>query len=305
MDILISHNLSPRDIPYYHEVPCGKCIACRLQHGRKWSARLLETLNNSFNNYFLTLTYSDDDLIKLFNIGDNIPELNPDHLDDFLNRIKVKLRAAHEKQLRHSGCDTKIAHKLSKYPKYYAVGDYGETTFRPHYHVLLFNCVISHEELYQLVYDTFDYGLLHDVRPMLPEHCSYAVKYVATYSPQFKYAVDNNLELPFYRSSRGLIPDNQRLSNLAVEYDSGNRTLQHGRAHYGYPAYVKHLLNKYRYLDIDDNMYDAYSQLVKDSSLPQSFLDENDYLLRKKPDFLLSESEIKQKEYKLLKQLKL
>lgn len=68
--------------------------------------------NNHEKNCFVTLTYSDD----------NLPaghSLAPDHVQNWLKR----LRKTHEPE------------KL----RYYLVGEYGDDTNRPHYHVALFN----------------------------------------------------------------------------------------------------------------------------------------------------------------------
>lgn len=62
-------------------------------------------------NCFLTLTYNDD----------NLPDdksLNPKHVQDFLKRLRRRIEP---KKIR-----------------YFAVGEYGETTHRPHYHLVLF-----------------------------------------------------------------------------------------------------------------------------------------------------------------------
>jgi len=58
---------------------------------------------------FLTLTYSDKFLPS---------ELNPHHLRDFLKRLRSRIAPA----------------KL----RYFAVGEYGEKTWRPHFHLALF-----------------------------------------------------------------------------------------------------------------------------------------------------------------------
>lgn len=46
--------------PNYFEIPCGKCIGCRLQHGQDWSGRILMESLCHDNNWFITLTYDDE-----------------------------------------------------------------------------------------------------------------------------------------------------------------------------------------------------------------------------------------------------
>lgn len=93
--------------------PCGRCLHCKINKSREWTNRLLlENMCSSFSS-FLTLTYNDD------HIPDN-GNLEPVHLRNFIQTLR---RKTHENQ------------KL----RYFAVGEYGETTWRPHYHVALFS----------------------------------------------------------------------------------------------------------------------------------------------------------------------
>lgn len=95
---------------------CGQCIPCRLNRRRLWTHRLmLETTLHS-SSVFVTLTYSDDALS--YRISSRLPQLEPYHLQTWLKRIR---KAAEPLRLR-----------------FYAVGEYGDVSFRPHYHVALF-----------------------------------------------------------------------------------------------------------------------------------------------------------------------
>jgi len=91
------------------EVPCGQCIGCRLERSRQWAVRIMHELQFHDSASFLTLTYNDD----------NLPadaSLHKRDLQLFLKRLRF----------------TK-----GKF-RYYACGEYGETTKRPHYHVVVF-----------------------------------------------------------------------------------------------------------------------------------------------------------------------
>lgn len=91
-------------------VPCGQCIGCRLDRSRAWALRI--THEATLHNYssFLTLTYSD----RHMPVG---ASLDKKHLQDFLKRLRF-----------HSEVPL----------RYYACGEYGTETKRPHYHVCLF-----------------------------------------------------------------------------------------------------------------------------------------------------------------------
>lgn len=91
--------------------PCGQCMPCRVNRRRVWTHRImLEGLQHD-TSAFVTLTYSDE----------NMPSdgsLRPNDVQDWLKRLRRKMEP---QRLR-----------------YYLVGEYGDTTHRPHYHAALF-----------------------------------------------------------------------------------------------------------------------------------------------------------------------
>lgn len=90
--------------------PCGKCLPCLARWRAVWQHRImLETLCHS-DNAFVTLTYADDTLPADLS-------LDPATLQRFLKRLRVRLN-----------------YKV----RYYAVGEYGDQSERPHYHLVLF-----------------------------------------------------------------------------------------------------------------------------------------------------------------------
>lgn len=95
-----------------NELPCGRCMPCRINKKRMWTGRiLLENKESRNSSTFLTLTYDDEHLPK-------DKSLQPKDLIDYINR------------LRHSS--------LGGF-RYFAVGEYGDKTARPHYHMAIFN----------------------------------------------------------------------------------------------------------------------------------------------------------------------
>lgn len=70
---------------------------------------------------FLTLTYSDEWLPDDYS-------LNPKTLQDFMKRLRIKVARAKGVKLR-----------------FFACGEYGDTTQRPHYHVILFGEDFLHD----------------------------------------------------------------------------------------------------------------------------------------------------------------
>lgn len=96
---------------------CGQCMPCRINKRRKWTARLLLECKTNDNNTFLTLTYAPEFL----------PEggtLRPLDYKQFLEALRYQ--------------------NNRKAVRYYVVGEYGDQTMRPHFHLLLFG--IHHEQ---------------------------------------------------------------------------------------------------------------------------------------------------------------
>lgn len=111
---------------FVFDVPCGRCINCRLNYARKWSQRCLLESKSWTDNWFLTLTYDDDHLP--FSIHPDSGEvigntLEPADVRDF---FKV-LREYYRDTYNHIGI------------RFFMAGEYGDSTARPHYHVIMFN----------------------------------------------------------------------------------------------------------------------------------------------------------------------
>lgn len=102
---------------------CTKCLPCRIQKRKEWSDRItLERQSHSCAS-FVTLTYRDEELHDAFADWDAsrplVPNLEPKHLQQWLKRIR-----------RSVGSSNGL--------RFYAVGEYGSETGRPHYHIALF-----------------------------------------------------------------------------------------------------------------------------------------------------------------------
>lgn len=97
-------------------IPCGCCRECMNMVSAEWAYRLVKEAELYPNNsWFLTFTYDDD----------NIPD-NGMLVKDEISRFNKKLKV----YLDRKGLDSKF--------RFYAVGEYGSTTARPHYHGIYF-----------------------------------------------------------------------------------------------------------------------------------------------------------------------
>lgn len=90
--------------------PCGKCLPCRLNYARDWAIRIMcEAKSYDEHCTFVTLTYDDE------------------HLPENRSLVKKDLQLFFRYFRRFYG---KV--------RYFACGEYGDKTKRPHYHICLF-----------------------------------------------------------------------------------------------------------------------------------------------------------------------
>lgn len=115
-------------------VGCGRCVPCLRKKQIDWCFRLNEELKNSSSACFVTLTYDDE----------NIPWVECGYT---LNRMDFQ---KFMKRLRKHAGQTKL--------KYYACGEYGDQTERPHYHAIIFNLPRPFDRFLQ---KAWKYGHIH------------------------------------------------------------------------------------------------------------------------------------------------
>ncbi len=101
--------------PYYKTiipVPCGRCAGCRMDYSREWADRCcLEVLSGDLKrSFFLTLTYDDEHL--------------PDDGTIFYHDVQLFFK--------------RLRRRVGTF-RYFGASEYGDTTFRPHYHIILFD----------------------------------------------------------------------------------------------------------------------------------------------------------------------
>lgn len=119
---------------FFTMLPCGKCSECRIKKAKEWSARCVaEKMTAVGDCWFVTLTYSDDNL-KFKSIFDrNFAVLDKRDPQLFFKRLRKNLFGNKAGNLR-----------------YFLSGEYGETTFRPHYHAIIYNLTIPDLKLYKV-----------------------------------------------------------------------------------------------------------------------------------------------------------
>lgn len=104
--------------------PCGMCKKCRLEKAKEWSVRIMHEAKMHKENCFLSLTFNNQ----------NIPADGSIRKKDVVRFMK-RLR----KQL------------APKKVRFYACGEYGDKSFRPHYHVLIFGHDFKDKEVFKTI----------------------------------------------------------------------------------------------------------------------------------------------------------
>lgn len=97
------------------KLPCGKCPECQKDYYTSWATRGSRELLQWESSLFITLTYDEKHLPP-------DKSLKKKDVQDFIKRVKKRLKSSKEKPIRQSYC-----------------GEYGTKTLRPHYHVILYN----------------------------------------------------------------------------------------------------------------------------------------------------------------------
>lgn len=127
-------------------VPCGKCAGCLTARRNEWTFRLFEESKNHLKTCFLTLTYNDDNLEYL----NNVATINKATLQKFIKRLRKNIKF-----------------------RYYAVGEYGSNTMRPHYHLIIFGFDNQSEKI---VLDSWKLGNI-TLGTLTPASIHYTAKY--------------------------------------------------------------------------------------------------------------------------------
>lgn len=110
-------------------IPCGHCIACRINYSSDWANRmLLESQYYGDDNWFVTLTYDNEHLP---------PDLNGVFDSPFHTLVKDEVSSFMKRLRRYSG--QKI--------RFYACGEYGSERARPHYHIIIFGLHLDASDL--------------------------------------------------------------------------------------------------------------------------------------------------------------
>lgn len=187
-------NMCPYPI-YVHkhgiDVPCGKCGYCLRRSINDWVLRCKYEHQRSYESYFLTLTFSE------------VP-------DGLLVDSKSFRRPL---QLFFKRC-----RKYGLSFRYFAIGDYGDTYGRPHYHVLFYSDVPVDTDLVHSLWSSKKYqenGFVKVDRYSV-HRCRYVVEYALL--GRLDHHVDSGRPKPFTVMSKRPAIGSSFLTKERVRY---------------------------------------------------------------------------------------
>jgi len=141
------------DLDLELSLPCGKCLGCKKDKATAWGLRCHHEATQHLTSCFVTLTYSDP----------APPTLNKKHLQDFFKRLR----------------------KAGETIRYFACGEYGTQTNRPHYHAIFFGNDFRHGSVVTgvdnwtnpKIQTAWGWGSIM-IKDATPEACFYAAGYM-------------------------------------------------------------------------------------------------------------------------------
>lgn len=183
--------------PYPIDIPCGQCIGCRLEYSRQWAVRCCLESALFEHNYFVTLTYADE-FLPISRSSDHFT-LSCNHLKKFFK----DLRRYFSYHFDHIGI------------RFYASGEYGSSTLRPHYHAIIFNLPLPDLKFYKKSFDGHAYFTSEILDKIWSKGyvvianfsfstAAYVARYVVSKQTgkNASFYTENGIEPPFSRCSR-------------------------------------------------------------------------------------------------------
>ena len=248
-------------------IPCGKCLPCQKRRRTDWCLRLEHENITSDSALFITLTYDDvnlpfhyyknqyqkDDKGKIIDrwkikVDSPYPTTNKIHLQKYIKRLRYE----HKKYYKKS-----IAKPQNL--RYYAVGEYGSKTTRPHYHILLFNMDINN---LAPLYNQWKHGHIM-VGTVSPKSINYVTKYM---HKDFDREHDTR-EAPFSLMSKKPIIGNTYLEEYGAWHIDNNQIItadSKGTTRRIPKAYLYKLWQKYQQV-LDSNKKEYVWKMAKDT----------------------------------------
>lgn len=183
MECISPRYLSKQDIT----VPCGNCAFCGATKRSDWALRLHYESKKHLMKKFITLTYANAHLTW----KDGNPQLVKADLQKFFKKVRKK-------------------YKL----RYFAVGEYGSQTLRPHYHIILYGEIPE-----DYLRKCWDKGIMH-IGSVTEKSVMYCLGYLVNSK---KWIMRKNRQRPFTTMSRRPGLGANYLTKAMVEWHRDDR----------------------------------------------------------------------------------
>lgn len=159
-------------------LPCGQCVGCRIDYSRQWANRCMLELGYHDSAWFCTFTYDDEHVPRTYypdpDTGEAIPALTLQKRDFQLLMKRIRKKFENDKI------------------RFFMSGEYGSSTFRPHYHAILFGLHLDDLIPYKTVKEADQYYTYYNspslqecwpygyvvVGEVTWESCAYTARYV-------------------------------------------------------------------------------------------------------------------------------
>lgn len=240
---MLSDKYDSRDVIF---LPCGQCIGCRLQYSREWANRLLLERQYHDSAIFLTLTYNETYVPKRVYVH---PDTGEYGVSNSLSKRDLQLFM---KRLRKHYSEDCI--------RFYAAGEYGTTTFRPHYHLILFGIHVTDSYVWRVRFvegERFAYYRSPTIEQIWPyghveftdvswDTCAYVARYVTKKltGAASEFYETFNIDPPFSLMSRkpgiARLYYDEHLTDL-FDYDTINISTDKGGLSFRHPSYYKRI----------------------------------------------------------------
>ena len=240
-------------------VACGQCTACRINHKLRWMGRMALEQRYGFPGMpgaFITLTYDDD----------NLPQ------DGSVSRKDLKVFL------------DDMRRNIGTTERYFAVAEYGELSFRPHYHIIHFGA-FGNDAWSKIYANCWKKGII-DVRSAEGAVASYVTGYVTKKLDQGHQAAleERGLAPEFFSQSRRPPLGDTGLTAIAnqLNTNAGARLI----AEHGFPRGF-HLSGRYYPFFRRDRLV-----IVKRAGYDQDLAEEHLQRVTERADFYIEEMEI-------------
>ncbi len=126
------------------QIPCGRCIGCRLAYSRQWADRCMLELGYHEQSWFVTLTYDDANLPIAESVNQETGEIA-----ETATLYKRDVQLFMKRLRKYYKYDNPI--------RYFIAGEYGSQTYRPHYHAIIFGLKLDDLTLYKQSAEGYNY----------------------------------------------------------------------------------------------------------------------------------------------------